>query len=174
MALRCSLSGSSRTICSGVLSWPFGIQSPPVLPSISSVEQRGAKATEALRSAGIAPLRRYYRPLRLLPRPGPFSVVPWRSDRRSCGSVASRPRSEAGLPSCAHVLSRGDGKAVRAVPTTPPQPHAVCACCTACGVSLRPMRKDSACGFNHIEAPMGSLVLRPAGSPPPRLAWLAA
>jgi hypothetical protein len=81
-------------------------------------------------------------PLRLLPRPGPFSVVPL------CGSVAGRPRTGAGLPSCAHVPSRGDGKAVRAVPTTPPQPHAACACCTAWGISLRPLHKGSAYGLS--------------------------
>jgi hypothetical protein len=79
-------------------------------------------------------------------RPKPFSVVPWRSDRRSCGSVAGRPRTGAGLPSCAHVPSRGDGKAVRAVPTTPRQASRVaptfCLAGTAkpSGPSRRPRR----------------------------------
>ena len=113
-------------------------------------------------------------------RPAPEPGVPTPAPARTvfgcalCGSVAGRPRSEAGLPSCALVLSHGDGEAVRAVPTTPPQPHPAYARCTAWDISLRPMRKDSACGVKYIEAPMGSLVLRPAGSQPPRLARRAA
>jgi len=82
------------------------------------------------------------------PGPNRFRLCPWRSDRRSCDPVAGRPRTGAGLPSCAHFLSRGDGKAVRAVPTTPPQPHAACACYTAWGISLRPLHKGSAYGLS--------------------------
>jgi len=149
LALRCSLSWSSRTFSSGVLGPRFRMTIASVLPSISSMEQPGS-----LRSTGVTPLPRYCEPLRLLPWPQPFSVV------SLCGRVTDRLRTKAGLPSCARVLSR------RAVPPTPPQPHADCACCSAWDVSLRPVSRGSACELKFLEALMGSRLLRPAGSPP--------
>ena len=113
LALRCSLSWSSRTISSGVLGLSFDIQSPPVLPSISSVEQ-----PEALRSAGVTPFHRYYRPLRLLPRPGPFSVV----------SLAKRPevmRFGCGPPP---LRGRSPELRSRSVPTCRPDDPAAAPC----------------------------------------------
>ena len=107
------------------------------LPSVPGPKQPGS-----LRSTDVIPLPRYYGPLRLLPRPGigfGFAL---------CDAVAgSPPATEAGLPSCACVLSR------RAVPTTPPQPPGIEARCMAGVVSAfvqRPKTRPADWRFSRL------------------------
>ena len=122
------------------------------LSSVSDAEQPGF-----LRSTGITPLHRYYEPLRLLPRP--TTVFGFGLMRSGCGPLPPHRDRSPELRSHSLTTCRPD------YPAAAPGLHAPVA--SSEGGCLRPMHKGSACGAIVIEAHMGSLVLRPAVSPPP-------
>jgi len=116
----------------------------------------GPEQPRPLRSAGITPRPHYYGPLRLLTRPAldfGFALYeavagrPRRRDRspqlRWQSVTTCRPADPAAAPRHRGPL-HGRG-----------------------GFSLRLLSKDSACGLKSLEALLGSLLLRPAVSPPP-------
>jgi len=155
LALRCSFSWSFRTLSSDVLRLPCDIQSPLLLLAINKLP---TTRVPSLHGRYPASTLLWTPPTPRTARSG-FGGLPLM--RIGCGS---RPRAARGLPSCARLRSR------RAVPTTPPQAHGLpAACCLdhSGGWQPSPDAQGLGLGGDNFEAHMGSLVLRPADSPPP-------